>query len=902
MGAVAGAVLNNLVAKLAAVIAERSSELGTLEDDVSSLKSELHSIASTIDNLQKGQPSKLQPDTMTVLRELAFDIEDCLDQFLPCAACKGGAVPLGELVDFAVQVKSLKEKLKEASKKMQDYDADVAGQSFSTKAVASTSRPAYVVGIEKPKLEILGLLKSENLKVISIVGFGGSGKTELARAVYGCPEVQEKFDLRAWAVASEHKDGHGLLLAIIRGLFPGEPQDSNFQERLKQTRCLVVLDDIKMHHWEAIESFFSDVTIKLLLTTTLLSVANRCTVKSGYIYNMGTLSDEDSKDLLKKRVTMLDGPSLDLAGGSAAIVQKCHGHPLALISVANYLLKQDPLTLTGEVCHDTSRLLCSHMDENRHDIFKELRRVLVNNYTDLTVDVKTCLLYSSLFPNGRPLSSKTLTSRWLAEGYIADEVERSAQEAANENLKELMDRNIIRPVDASNSGKAKTWKPHGVMHQFMLYKSISSNFIAKSLKDRDNSRHLVIENRTNPVPAARRRNTVTKLLSCFKPSTSKGCGEDLRPRSVTVFGSAEEAIYSDLLRCKLLRVLDLNECNDYLRKRHRKYIYKLLHLKYLTLGKSVSKLEDEMKNLHCLETLDLRKTDIITLPVEVISLPHLAHLFGKIKIKKEGVKKHKNFNLQTLSGVVVDNKSGFPVLMGHMKQLTKVKIWCEITITGSKNYTLLSNAIHEYSNAGLGTPDDPRYLSLHLNDSSKDLLHRHDGLLRTLKLQGRPRQFSEFVKSLSGLKELCLTSVDLKEEDLQALRTLQLLVCLKLVQDSLAGLRINPQDFQSLQRLCLVVKESKFPTIAENALPSLTSIQLLCGGLQVLGGIKIERLKALCEIVLDSAVNQGTIKLWEDRAKKHPKRPKIVLLKRVDPTDTRSSVKYIATDQTSSEP
>uniref|UniRef100_A0A453A6U4 Disease resistance R13L4/SHOC-2-like LRR domain-containing protein n=2 Tax=Aegilops tauschii subsp. strangulata TaxID=200361 RepID=A0A453A6U4_AEGTS len=491
-----------------------------------------------------------------------------------------------------------------------------------------------------------------------------------------------------------------------------------------------------------------------------------------------------------------------------------------------------------------------------------------------------------------------------------------------------MDRNIIQPIDTSNRGEKKTCKPHGIMHQFMLYKSISSNFIAPSLENRGNFRHIMMENQRNrreddmdhgaTGPAASRPNLLNNLLRFFKPSNSTGPDEDLRPRSLTVFGSAEEAVYSDLINCKLLKVLDLKECNN-LEDKHINNIYKLLHLKYLTLGSSVRGLSDKMGNLHCLETLDLRKTKVNTVPVEVISLPHLAHLFGKVKLNKLSSKKLDKFlsgecNLETLSGVVVERNSQFPELMEHMKKLTKVKIWCVITSTDG-NYTKLSDAIRKFAQAGTDTSQGARSLSLHLNASSNEMVHlsatsRKAGLappvfyLSSLKLQGRLTHFKEFAKALSGLRELCLTCTNLEGPILLAcLRELWCLVYLKLVEDRIDDLDINLDgDLASLQRLCIVVKQPRFPTIAQGALPGLVSLHMLCKDLEgVCDGIKVEHFKHLREVALDSEVNQETIELWENEAKEHPKRPKVLLLKRVEAADTWSAAKYVATDQRSSE-
>ncbi|KAI4963710.1 hypothetical protein ZWY2020_010601 [Hordeum vulgare] len=260
------------------------------------------------------------------MRDLAFDIEDCLDQFLPCAACKRGAVSKGELVDFAVRVGKLKKRLESAKQQRTDNGANGSQQAVD-QLHGTLAEPAGHVGIEEPKQEVLGLLASEELLVISIVGFGGSGKTQLARAVFDCDEAKDKFGVRAWHTASDHKDGHELLLAILHRLFPQETllsvpqmqsQVSRLQQRIRfeqKTRCLIVVDDIEKHHWEAIKSFFSELRIiRILLTTSVQTVAKACTKDRGYIYKVEKEAQQQSHD---GDVKMADGDDRDKDRGGA---------------------------------------------------------------------------------------------------------------------------------------------------------------------------------------------------------------------------------------------------------------------------------------------------------------------------------------------------------------------------------------------------------------------------------------------------------------------------------------------------------------------------------------------------------------------------------------------------------
>ncbi|XP_048553347.1 disease resistance protein RGA4-like [Triticum urartu] len=860
-----------------------------------------------------GQPKPVAI-SMGEFRDVALDIEDCLDEFLSCAACGKDEIQ-GSKKEFRGKIAELRTRLEGALGRKKSYNvnnqASCNGNGTNHHEDTGPYGACPAVGIDKPKQELWELLvgggagEGSKLKVISIVAFGGSGKTALAWAMYDCDQVKERFPLRAWAMASEHKhhasqaqaqaqhahDAQILLTSIFKGLQKTEsvPQQlSELQQCIKglleSKRCLIVIDDVKMELWDKITPIFPEKKkeSRILVTTALTSVATACSFHGGYIYRMRPLSAEHSKEYLEKKV-FDSGYAHAFERGSRAIVDKCAGHPLALVSVAKAL---QGCEVTSKICEDISKDLCSHMEENKNGNFSKLGQVFTNNYSSLPDDYhKSCLLYASIFPNDRPFSTNTLIRRLSAEGYINGD-----QQLAYGHLNELIDRNIVQPVDASNNSKVKTCKTHGIMNQFMLHKSRSSNFIANfSDKNRSNCRHLVIQNY--------RKHASTS-------AATSGSGKQLRPRSLTIFGGANDDICSDLTNYKLLRVLDLKDCSDNLTEDHLKYIYKLSRLQYLTLGRSINKLSSKMGKLHCLETLDLRNAEIETVPEEVITLlPHLAHLFGKIKLNKVGSNNRKHLNLQTLSGVIVDNKSGFPELMVHMKNLTKVKIWCETTSTDS-NYTILSDAIHNFAQAEIDTSEGTRSLSLHVNDSSKGLLDatsRKPSFLGSLKLHGRPSQFPQFVKSMCSLRELCLSYTNLAAGDLSRISVMPELLYLKLVEVHLARLEINLKQFPILERLCLVVQNSSFPTIQQGPLPSpLVSLQLLCKDLTKLisDPIQVDSFGRLREIALDSMVNKETIETWKKKARTHPKRPRVLLLKRVDPVDRRSTVKHVAAEQT----
>ncbi|CAN6356842.1 unnamed protein product, partial [Urochloa humidicola] len=127
-----------------------------------------------------------------------------------------------------------------------------------------------------------------------------------------------------------------------------------------------------MDEWKAVNSAFVDSSTgsRIILTTTIQSVANECSHGNGYVYQMDTLGEEDSK-----KVAFPGIRSPELEHGSATLLGKCDGLPLALVSVSDYL--KSSIEPTGELCAKLCRNLGSHLKEKHvHDNFSDLRKVL----------------------------------------------------------------------------------------------------------------------------------------------------------------------------------------------------------------------------------------------------------------------------------------------------------------------------------------------------------------------------------------------------------------------------------------------------------------------------------------------------------------------------------------------
>ncbi|KAL5204236.1 hypothetical protein ABZP36_009107 [Zizania latifolia] len=907
--AAANAFVEAVMGKLFKAMEKEYNKHKGLAQETHSLQQDLRMIAAAMDD----QLSTLAKDhtSTTVARlhseemlDLAHDIEDCIDRFMHRLTCKqhragaGAASLVHRLIPelekvqirsrFADEIQKLKKRLEEAQKRVGGLPA---GLGSSSTATCRTARSP--VGIAESVEELLSMLdevegEPEQTRVISIVGFGGLGKTTLAKAVYDNSRVKEKFCCRAWVDAGGLPVNGDGMRAILRDLhqklqvLPKDAMDvdaqylqASLKEYLNNKRYLIVIDDIGMDQWNMISSIFEDngTSNRIILTTSIQSVANMCSHGNGYVYQMNTLGEEDSKKIAFPGFT-----SPELEQGSATLLRKCDGLPLALVSVSDYLKSSSEPT--GEQCAKLCRNLGSHLKENH---FSELKRMLLDSYDSLSGYTLSCLLYLGIFPNDRPLKKKVVTRRWLAEGYARSDSLRSEEDIADENFSKLVDRNIIKITDIRNNSEVKTCKTHGIMHEFVLHKALAQRFIATPSYGQQrfgvNARHLSVH-----------AGELTEYVASDE--------ELSRVRSMTIFGDAGDAI-SYVRKCELLRVLDLQECSG-LTDDHLKHICKLCHLKYLSFGGNISELPRIIEGLQCLETLDLRRTKIKFLPTEAIVLPHLAHLFGKFMIHQDDLNNVKKMskvrkffssnksNLQNLAGFITDGNNGFLQLIGHMKKLRKVKIWCNHVASSSNYIADLSQAIQEFTKVPIERDND-RSLSIDYEEGTENMLSSLDlepcskGLkyhLRSLKLYGKLLLLPPFVNSLSGLTELCISSATLTQDRLPKQIVLKKLLYLKLIADKLENFEIKHGAFPSLRRLCFMVKSvtKALPKIEQGALPNLVSLQLLCGGIVGLSGIEIRHLKHLKEVTIYSGVSVQTRQDWEQAAKNHPNRPRVLLV------------------------
>ncbi|KAM3371034.1 hypothetical protein ACQJBY_018415 [Aegilops geniculata] len=943
--AAATAFAGRIAPKLLEFLAANHKLRQNLEHDITYIQREFALISAAIQQDDECRwrsgavGDHVQRAWIQFIRDLAHAIEDCIDRFGHRVTMSGTSTWIRQAVhrlqtmtvrkEFAKAIRELKKISRESSKLRETYyyanisagtsSSSVASSSLTCETMTqmtiddtlSTTRP---VGIDEPRDELLALIQpqQQQLKVISIVGFDGIGKTLLAKRVYDT--IENNYEARAWVSTAEQGVPTNVIKEILQQL--GIPTNGGgnlnklctiLRQYLGTKRFFIVIDDMHTEFWHDIKDTFMGLSGRVLVTTSIQSVANACSSSTphDHVYAMKTLADEHSRLLFFKEAFQDDNPPVDKENqlGSEAL-KKCDGLPLALVTTARYLQS------TGDPTRENWATLCHNLGAHLQtkEMLARMKRVLVHSYTSLVKHyVRTCLLYLGIYPSGRTVRRGSLIRKWCAEGFIQGDYMCNALDAAIDNFKELVNRCIVRRTDANseNSGdQLKTYHTHGMMLEFILHMSKCDNFIT------------LLHDQLAPPPPP------SKIRWLSLHDASARVANDLSLiRSLTIFGRAHESVL-DFSKYELLRVLDLEECGNHLEDKHlREICSTMLLLRYLSLGSAVmvTMLPREIKRLRLLETLDVRRTKIEILPTQVMELPCLIHLFGKFKLQQGvgGQRMHKlqtwisrNSKLETVAGFVVDkNKSqGFEQLIEHMKHLTKVKIWCEqptnhcmeptASGSGSKNYTHLSKAIKGFVKRSTDVKK-AHSLLLNFNDELfQDLLlnlslekeEASSCYLRSLKLQGgNICSLPPFVTMLGGITKLCLSSPhQLSGDILAALGRVRCLAYLKLVASRLDKLIIIKGALGSLRSLCIVVKVMTELEVEVGALPLLESLQLLCKDLNGFRVTAIQTLRRIKEVTLHDGVSNETKQKWTEAAKNHPRRPKLLFVKMAKEVDMGS--------------
>lgn len=482
-----------------------------------------------------------------------------------------------------------------------------------------------LVGLEKDLEEMLDALtgQSSNLKIFSITGMAGIGKTAFANELYNHPLIIHRFDVRIWVTVSQEYRLRGLLLGLLSYVTNiqddiCEIETEQLREKLYRSlegkRYLAVLDDVwdKQIMDELKREFPNDMNgSRVLLTSRLIDVAICSSPEVPHCLRF--LNLEESLELLCWKSFANGSCPLELLPVGKEIAKKCHGLPLAIIVVGGLLLKMDKIiTVWEEVAQNVSSLV---IDGPQH-----CQGIISLSYNHLPDPLKACFLYMALFPEDYEISSSRLMSLWIAEGFVQPKPQKSLEEVADDYLEDLISRSLIFVKRKSSRGTIKTCIIHDILRVFCLRESKKGNFfqiIQKSGEAFLRNAHDLLSPRL-------------AIYSNFCMFT-KSCGSLHRTRSFFCFEALRP---TDLKGCagmsfKLLKVLDMIDVQ--LPMLPSGIIF-LINLKYLALTIQESLILSELSKFRSLQVCIINGESSGHLPRNFWNMTELRHFYLKRRV------------------------------------------------------------------------------------------------------------------------------------------------------------------------------------------------------------------------------------------------------------------------------
>ncbi|KAM0910910.1 hypothetical protein ACQ4PT_013795 [Festuca glaucescens] len=337
-----------------------------------------------------------------------------------------------------------------------------------------------LVGAEEPVNKLVNMLafdddSQKQVKVVSIFGFAGVGKTTAATTLYR--NFRGRFQCRAFVRVSRTPDMMGILTSIlsqikasqVRGFPDAQDLIDNIREHLHGKRYFIIIDDLwTTSVWNIISRAFPDGDCCSRIVTTSetedISLAC-CSYDLTYTFHMCPLNDDQSRKLFFTRVFgSKGGCPPEFREVSYGIISKCGGSPLATVIVASMLASEPDLAM--EQWKSIQNSLSSIVGTNPTS--EGTKEVLNLIYNYLPPHLKTCLLHLGVYPEGYTIGKHDLVKQWVAEGFLGTMEEgQNTEKIAGAYFDELVSRGMVQAVNTNYSGEVLFCTVHQMVLDFI---------------------------------------------------------------------------------------------------------------------------------------------------------------------------------------------------------------------------------------------------------------------------------------------------------------------------------------------------------------------------------------------------------------------------------------------------
>ncbi|XP_023753175.1 putative disease resistance RPP13-like protein 1 [Lactuca sativa] len=544
-----------------------------------------------------------------------------------------------------------------------NVNVDIANRTERRLEQTSLVDESKIMGREGDKEALLGKLlgNDEKMRIVSIVGMGGIGKTTLAKVLYNEEKVKDHFELRAWVCVSEELDVLNISKVIFQAVTGKNRDFANLdllhvalKEKLLKKRFLLVLDDVwneEKSKWELLQSpLVGAPGSKIIVTTRNTRVAS--VVDSDESYYLELLSNEDAISLFAQHSlgenNFENHPTLQLHG--EGIVKKCGRLPLALKTLGNVLKGNR----NGD---EWEKLLNSEIWDIQDG--SEILPALRLSYNHLPPHLKLLFAYCSLFPKDYVFDKKELVLLWMAEGFLLQPNRNKSMEIlGHQYFEELKSRSFFQP--SMNDDVRYT------MHDLIndLATSVAGEFVFRLDDEMDSS------NKKGTFENFRHFSLVGPQGGSYRKL--KELQRARRLRSFLTMSRVDNSFFELLPLLQFLRVLSLA---NYVISEVPQSIGSLKHLRYINFSyTTITYIPEEVSDLYNLQSLLVHGcSELYDLPKSFAKLINLRHLdiSGTPKLKKMPLGIGVLTNLQTLPKVIIEPGNGFKI--SELKNLSDLQ-------------------------------------------------------------------------------------------------------------------------------------------------------------------------------------------------------------------------------------
>jgi ATPase subunit of ABC transporter with duplicated ATPase domains len=242
--------MGSLLPKLFELLANEYKLPKSVKEGVRSLEKEMksmHAALRKVAEVPRGQLDEQVRLWAAEVRELSFDMEDVVDKFLvradddsePSTNTNKLKLLIEKMANFFPKLKArhqIADAIKDINKQVQEvanrqgrYTVDnivariAPAATIDPRLKALYTEVTELVGIVgKRDQELMNLLSegdsisTKKLKIVSVVGFGGLGKTTLVKTVY--EKIKRDFDCRAFVPVGQNADAKKVFMDILRDL------------------------------------------------------------------------------------------------------------------------------------------------------------------------------------------------------------------------------------------------------------------------------------------------------------------------------------------------------------------------------------------------------------------------------------------------------------------------------------------------------------------------------------------------------------------------------------------------------------------------------------------------------------------------------------------------------------